>query len=187
MLAQTEHRFSVADYYKMAEAGVLRPDARVELLEGRIVDMSPIGPMHGGILILLTEHFTSAIRRERWSISVQGALRVDDFSEPQPDLLILKPGPDNYRRRHPTPEDVLLLIEVSDSSLAQDRSIKLPIYGRAGVLEVWIINLVEEVIEVYREPNFSGYSSRTVLEIADTAVPEACPDAGIKLSELFLR
>lgn len=170
----------------MAETGVLRPDARVELLEGRIIDMSPIGPFHGGVVNVLARHFNLRAK-DRWIVSIQNSLHIDDFSEPQPDLTLLRPVAHNYFRRHPRAEDVFLLIEVSDSTLQYDREGKLPVYSRAGVPEVWIINLVDEVIEVYREPNFSGYGSKIVLGENHIATPEAFPDAGIQISELFRR
>ena len=170
----------------MAETGVLRPDARVELLDGRIIDMSPIGPFHGGVTNYLNQFFTVAAKG-RWLVSVQNPLRLDDRSEPQPDLMLLKPTPDFYRQGHPQPEAVGLLVEVSDTTLEMDLEAKLPAYGRAGIAEVWIVNLNEGVIEVYREPHFTGYSSRTVLRPGDTAQPQAFPDAAVAVAELLKR
>ena len=164
----------------------MRPDARVELLEGRIIDMSPIGPFHGGVVNELNAHFNGRAK-DRWIVSIQNSLHIDDFSEPQPDLTLLRPVAHKYYRRHPRAEDVFLLIEVSDSTLQYDRAGKLPVYSRAGVPEVWIVNLVDEVIEIYRQPNFSGYGSKAVLGLDDIAIPEAFPDAGLQVSELFGR
>ena len=186
MLVQTQHRFSVEDYYRMAETGVLKPDARVELLAGRIIDMSPIGPFHGGVTTYLTELFVAAAKG-RWQTRVQNSLRLDDHSEPQPDLVLVKPTPDYYRRRHPRPADVFLLIEVSDSTLEADQENKLPAYGRAGVPEVWLVNLNELTVEIYREPHFAGYGSKTVLHPGDQAVPLAFPDAVVDVGELLKR
>src|ERR1043166_2686946 len=152
MLAQTKHRFTVREYYRMAETGVLKPDARVELLNGEIIDMSPIGPFHGSITKYLIQLFTAAAR-SRWITAVQDPLCLDDHSEPQPDLMLLKPVSDFYRKRHPQPQDVFLVVEVADTTLATDREEKLPAYGRAGIAEVWIVNLTKESIEVYREPH----------------------------------
>ena len=180
----TRHRFSVEEYYRMAETGVLKPDARVELLNGEIIDMSPIGPFHGGVVNYLIEVFTAA-RRGRWVTAVQNPVHLSDDSEPQPDLLLLKPSADFYRKRHPRPEDVCLLIEVSDTSLATDRDDKLPAYGRAGIAEVWIVNLNEETIEVYREPHFTGYGSRSTLGAGEKAAPRAFPDAAVDVAELL--
>jgi Uma2 family endonuclease len=186
MLVQAQHRFSVKDYYRMAETGVLRPDARVELLEGRIIDMSPIGPFHGGIVNYLNQLFTAAAKG-RWVISVQNPVRLDDHSEPQPDIMLLKPAKDFYRRRHPQPEDVFLLIEISDSTLETDQEEKIPAYGRAGIPEVWIVNLNELTVEVYREPNFTGYGSKTILPTGSQAAPNAFPDIIIDVAELLKR
>lgn len=168
----------------MAETGVLRSDARVELLEGEIIDMSPIGPFHGSVAKYLNK-VLSAAARERWIMSVQDPLHLDNQSEPQPDLVLLKPASDFYRKRHPQAADVFLLVEISDTSLNLDREIKLPIYGRAGIAEVWIVNLIELAIEVYREPHFTGYGSKTVLRAGDQAKPQAFPDVAVDLADLF--
>ena len=186
MPVQTQHRFSVTDYYRMAETGVLRPDARVELLDGRIIDMSPIGPFHGGVTDYLNEIF-SAAAKGRWRTRVQNSLRLDDHSEPQPDLVLARPTPDYYRKRHPRPEDVFLLVEVSDSTLEADQENKLPAYGRAGVPEVWLVNLNELTVEIYREPHFTGYASKTVLNAGGKIFPLAFPDAVVDVAELLKR
>ena len=186
MSVQTKHRFTVADYYRMAETGVLRPDARVELLNGEIIDMSPIGPFHGGVVNYLNQLFTMAAKG-RWVTTIQNPVRLDDHSEPQPDLMLLKPSSDFYRKRHPHPDDVFLLIEVSDTTMTADRAIKLPAYGRAGIKEVWIVNLEEQTIEVYREPHFTGYGSKTILKGGDSAQPLAFPDVAVNVGELLKR
>jgi len=170
----------------MAETGVLRPDARVELLNGEIIDLSPIGPFHGGDTNYLIEIFTAA-SKGRWLTSVQNPVRLDDHSEPQPDLVLLKPSTDFYRKRHPQPEDVYLLVEVSESSLATDREEKLPAYGRAGIAEVWIVNLIDQTVEVYREPHFNGYGAKSILRSGDQARPQAFSDVGVDVSELLRR
>jgi Uma2 family endonuclease len=184
MFVQTKHRFSVKEYYRMAETGVLRPDARVELLNGEIIDMSPIGPFHGGLVNRLIRIFTKK-SKGRWMVSAQNPLRLDDHSEPEPDVMLLKPAPDDYTSRHPQPDDVFLLIEVSDSTLEYDHEEKLPAYGRAGVTEVWIVNLNDATIEVYREPHFTGYGGKTVLRAGDTISPLAFPDAMVDVAELL--
>jgi len=171
MPVQTQHRFSIKDYYRMAETGVLRPDARVELLDGKIIDVSPIGPFHGGVVGRLTRLF-SKLSKDRWLVWPQNPLRLDDHSEPEPDVMLIKPAPDDYTLRHPQPADVFLLIEVSDSTLELDQMEKVPAYGRAGVVEVWIVNLQDAVIEVYREAHFAGYGSKTILRAGDQI---ACP------------
>jgi len=186
MVVQTKHRFSVKEYYRMAETGVLRPNARVELLNGEIIDTSPIGPFHGGVTTYLTEFFAAA-SKGRWQTRIQNPVRLDEHSEPQPDLVLAKPVPDFYRKQHPQPEDVFLLIEVSDSTLEADQAEKIPAYGRAGVAEVWIVNLIDATIEVYREPHFTGYGSKTILRAGDTIAPLAFPDAAVDVAELLRR
>jgi Uma2 family endonuclease len=186
MLAPAKHLFSVQDYYRMAETGVLRPDARVELLDGEIIDMSPIGPFHGGVVSRLARLFTLH-SKDRWLVWSQNPLRLGDRSEPEPDVMLLKPSTDDYTNRHPQPEDVFLLVEVSDSSLAMDVEKKLPLYGQAGVAEVWIVNLEEGVLEVYREANFNGYGSKVILRSGDQARPAAFPDVAVDVAELLRR
>ena len=186
MLAPAKHRFNVAEYYRMAETGVLRPDARVELLNGEIIDISPIGPFHGGVANYLNQIFMTA-SRGRWMTSVQNPVRLDDRSEPQPDVMLLKPAGDFYRRRHPKPPDVFLLVEISDSSLESDQLEKLPAYGRAGISEVWIVNLIDETVEVYREPHLTGYAGKTVLRAGEQATVAAFPDVKVDIADLLKR
>jgi Uma2 family endonuclease len=184
--APTKHRFNVNEYYRMGETGVLPPDARVELLDGEIIDMSPIGPFHSGVTKYLIKVFSNAAK-ERWVLAVADPVRLDDYSEPQPDIMLVKLNSDFYRNKHPEPSDVYLLIEVADSSLERDLLEKLPKYARAGIPEVWIINLNDETIEIYRQPNFTAYGSKAVLSAGDFAKPEAFPDVSIDVKDLLKR
>ena len=168
----------------MAETGVLRPDARAELLDGQIIDMSPIGPFHGGVVGRLARLFNT-VSNDRWLVLWQHPVRLDEHSEPQPDVLLLRPIQDDYTNRFPRPDDVYLLVEVSELNL--DREEKLPLYGRTGIVEVWIVNLVDQTIEVYREPHFSGYGSKTILRPGDQARPQAFADVGVDVTELLKR
>jgi Uma2 family endonuclease len=170
----------------MAETGLLTPDDRVELLDGEIIDMSPIGPFHGGATKYLIEHFNQTANG-RWLLAVQDPIHLEDYSEPQPDLMLLKRAPHFYRTRHPVPAEVFLLIEVADTSLEYDREKKIPAYGRAGIPEVWIINLLDQSIEVYREPHLTGYVSISILHIGGKASPLAFPDAAVDIAELMQR
>ena len=178
------HRFSAEDYHRLAEVGILPRKARVELIEGAIHDMSPIGPLHSGVVIRLIRLFNLRVKG-RWVVSAQGPVGLDNYSEPQPDLVLLKPAPDDYVSHHPAPDDVFLLIEVADSSLEFDRNKKLPVYARAGIPELWIVNLQESTIEVYREPHFTGYEKKTVLRAGDKASPLAFPDVAVDVAELL--
>jgi len=182
----TDHRFKVQEYYRMAETGILRPDARVELFNGRIIDMSPIGPFHGGLVKCLIRIYTR-LAQGRWQVAAQDPLRLDDHSEPEPDFMLLRPSPDDYKGRHPRPDDVFLLIEVSDTTLDYDREEKIPAYARAGIAEVWIVNLNNVSVEVYRDPHFTGYGSKTVLAAGDQVAPQAYPDAVVNVAELLRR
>jgi Uma2 family endonuclease len=182
----TQHRFSVREYYRMGELGFLPPDARVELLNGQIIDMSPIGPTHGGVVTRLIR-LLGPLSHGRWQLTVQNPIHLDDYSEPQPDLTLLKPRADDYVRSHAVPEDIFLLIEVSDSTLETDREVKIPAYGRASIAEVWIVNLVNSTLEIYREPNFTGYGAAKVLQAGDKASPGSFPDAIIDVGELLMR
>lgn len=186
MTVEVTHRFTVRDYHLMAEMGVLCPDARVELLDGRILDMSPIGPFHGGVVKRLSRLFHQ-LAHGRWLVSTQDPLHLDEYSEPQPDLMLLRPAADDYTRRHPEPRDVWLLIEVADTTLELDRGEKLSAYGRAGIPEVWIVNLSELVVEVYREPHLGGYARQRLVRAGEQISPAAFPDAIIEVGALLER
>ena len=180
------HRFTVDDYYRMAETGILHPEARVELLDGEIIDMMPIGPFHAGAVNRLTRLLVTAAK-DRWVVAAQNPVRLGQRSEPQPDFMLVKPAADDYMNRHPVPEDVFLLIEVAESSLAYDRNRKIPAYGRAGIREVWIVNLLEKTIEVFREPRLNGYGSVQKFSAGDKVHIQAFPDVGIDVGTLLKR
>ena len=146
--------------------------------------MSPIGPLHGGIVNRLNRFFNLRAKG-RWTVSAQNPVGLDKYSEPQPDVVLLKPAPDDYVSHHPAPDDVFLLIEVADSSLDFDRGKKLQIYARAGISEFWIVNLRETTIEVYREPHFTGYEKKSVLKPGDKASPAAFPREELDVTELL--
>jgi Uma2 family endonuclease len=184
MPGPTIHRFTTREYYRMAEIGVLRPEERVELLDGEIMDLSPISPPHASIVKRLNQHFGQKAKG-RWLAAIQDPTHLDEHSEPQPDLMLLKVVADFYSSGHPKPAEVFLLIEVADSSLAYDREKKLPAYGRAGIPEVWIVNLEDGAVEVNREPHLNGYGSTTILRPGDKASPLAFPDATVDVAELL--
>jgi Uma2 family endonuclease len=175
MLARSQHRFTVSDYYRMAESGLFAPNDRVELLDGAILDTASVDPFHGGSVNRLARLFNK-VADSRWLVSIQGPVHLNDHSEPRPDLMLLQPAREVYTSRHPLAEDVFLLIEVANSSLEMDRAEKLPAYGHAGIPEVWIVNLRDKIIEIYREPHFSGYGSRKILNASEQASPLAFPE-----------
>lgn len=145
------HRFGVEEYHRMAQAGILGEDDRVELVHGEIVEMTPIGSRHHACVMRLNQMLVG-FSGEDYIVSVQGPLRVDENSEPQPDVALLRRRADFYAGRLPAPEDTLIVIEVSETTLSYDRNVKLPLYGRAGVPEVWIVDLAGEKIELYANP-----------------------------------
>ncbi len=156
---------SVDDYHLMAEAGVFRPDERVELIEGEIITMAPIGPEHADIVSLLTERLVLAANGVA-RVWVQSSVRVSNHSEPEPDLALLKPRAAGYRAALPVPEDVLLLIEVAHSSLAHDRDRKAPLYARRGIAELWIVDVENAEVTRHRAPGEHGYERVDVLDLS---------------------
>lgn len=152
------HRFTVADYHRMAETGILNEDSRVELIEGRIVDMAPIGAPHLGMVNRLTR-LLPAVLAGRAILSVQNPVQLDDGSEPQPDVAVLRPRADDYETAVPRPGDVLLLVEVAETCLVDDRNDKLPLYAEHGIVECWLVSIAERIVEVYREPRDRRYTS----------------------------
>jgi Uma2 family endonuclease len=147
-----KHRFTVEAYHKAYEAGAL-PE-RVELLEGEVYAVSPMGKKHRLYVMHLDRVFQEAFGEEA-VVMVQCPLALSADSEPIPDLVLLRPPLEAYRERDPGPEDVLLLVEIADTTLVQDRALKLPLYQKAGIPEVWLVNLVEEVLEVYAFPHYA--------------------------------
>jgi Uma2 family endonuclease len=178
------HRFSVDDYHGMVRAGVLDEDDRVELIEGEIVDMTPIGLRHMAAVNVLTRALVTGCG-ERAIVQIQGPMPIGDRSEPQPDVVVLAPRADFYRQAPPGIGDVLLLVEVSDSSLPYDRGVKLPLYARSGIPEVWLVDLVRDRVEVYRTPGPEGYGAVETRSRGDQLVPAAFPDLAVPVSALL--
>ena len=177
-------KFTVDEYYLMAEVGILKPDERVELIEGEILVMPPIGPEHAWNVDLASDFITRRID-ERFIVRSQNPVRLSDASEPQPDIAIILRRPEGYLAAHPTPADVLLIIEVADSSLEYDRNIKAHIYGRSGVPETWVRNLPEDCIERFTEPGPDGYTQHTVHHRGETLTPVALPDLELAVGDLL--
>lgn len=154
------HRLSVADYYRMAEAGILGEDDRCELIEGEIIDMAPIGSRHASTVKRLLRHFERTVGNSA-IVSIQDPIRLDARNEPQPDLALLRHRDDFYQQAHPTPGDVLLIVEVADASLRYDREVKLPLYARFGIPEVWIVDLQSSRVEIFRGPKATVTAKRS--------------------------
>jgi Uma2 family endonuclease len=177
-------RFTIDEYHRMGEAGVLSEDDRVELLDGEIVQMSPIGSPHAGCVDRLTALFTRRLGG-RAIVRVQNPIILDRRSEPQPDLTLLAPRPDFYSAAHPRPRDVLLAVEVMDSSRGYDRTLKLPLYARAELREVWLVDLAAQAVEVYRRPALRGYRQEQRLVAGRALAPLAFPRLRFRVRELL--
>jgi Uma2 family endonuclease len=187
MSAQTEtwprpHRLTVDDYYRMAEAGVLTPDDRTELIEGEIIDMAPIGSAHAEVVRLLTQRLLRAAGHEH-VVSAQLPVRLSQRSEPQPDVALLRAKATGYRRAHPTAGDVLLLIEISDTTLRYDLGVKARLYATHGVTEYWVVDLVANRVWRHRKPSGTQYLERTEIATGSLELPERLGE--IAVTELF--
>jgi Uma2 family endonuclease len=152
----TRYRLTVDQYYRMADVGVLAPDARTELIEGEILDMAPIGSRHAGTVAWLHRQLSRAVG-DLAMVFTQSPARLSHITEPQPDVLLLRPRADYYRQAHPRAEDILLLIEVSDSTALYDYEIKMPLYASYGVREAWLVDLDAEQLIYHRAPLHGWY------------------------------
>jgi len=184
MGVQVQRRlFTVEEYYRMAEAGILSEDDRVELIEGELVTMSPIGSRHAACVARLTALLFPV--EGRGILWVQNPIRLGARSEPQPDVTLLRYRPDFYASAHPGPEDVLLVVEVAETSADADRSLKIPLYARYGIPEAWLVDLLEERIEIYRHPTPQGYRSLHIAHRGETVSPTALPDLELSVDEIL--
>ena len=185
MSAQLEKwHFNVEQYYRLAGVGVLKPDDRVELIEGEIVKMSPIGSPHAACVTRGNRLFQNTFA-QRAVIWVQNPVRLSDFSEPVPDVALLKPRDDFYAEHLPTGEDVLLIIEVSDSTILSDRNVKMPLYARAGIPEAWLVNLPKKMIEVYYDVTDGRYRKCLKFKRGEVLVSPTVPALSLKVSEII--
>lgn len=183
-MVDLRRRFTVEEYERMGEVGILDPGERVELLDGEIVAMSPIGPMHAGVVDGITELLYAAALG-RVSIRVQNPVRLLPHSEPQPDVVVARRRRDGYRGAHPTAEDTLLVIEVAESSLHTDRAIKLPIYARQGIVELWIVDLAAGVVHVHTDPADDGYRTVRTARRGETLTPVAVADVVLPVDDVL--
>ncbi len=177
-------RFTVTEYLAMAQAGILTEDDRVELIDGVVTDMAPVASRHLGCVNCYNRELSEAVGR-RAIVQVQSPVRLDDNTEPQPDVALLREKADGYASGHPGPEDVLLLIEVADSSLGYDRNEKLPRYARAGIPEVWLTVLPEGVVEAHTEPPEAGYRVTRRLRAGDVLRPGCFDDVKIPVDAVM--
>ncbi len=179
------YRFTREDYHAMAEVGIFGEDDHVELIAGEIITQMPIGTAHSSMVNRLNRCLARHAG-ERVIVSVQNPVALNDFSEPQPDVTLLRPRSDYYADSHPAPEDVMLLIEVADTSLAFDREEKIPLYAEAGIAEVWLVDLTDKSLTVFRSLTRGAYAEvPRHLSGARIAIPNV-PDASLALSDLGL-
>lgn len=175
------HRWTRSEYDGMVSAGLFPPDARVELVDGTVYDMTPQNSAHTTSLHLLQEALRAAFPSRY--VRVQSPLALDDYSEPEPDLAVVEGSPRDYRDRHPA--TALLVAEVADTSLAFDRGLKAEVYARAGIPEYWLLNLPDRALEVFREPAEGRYRSHAVLRGEDRVSPLARPEVSFRVADLL--
>ena len=177
-------KFTVAEYYRMGEVGILHHTERVELIDGVIIVMSPIGSPHFSGVNRLNRVFAEQARG-RYIVSVQNPVHLDDYGEPQPDLALLRPREDEYFNSHPGPGDTLLAVEVSDSTLSFDLRVKSQRYAAAGIPEMWVMNLPGDCIERLDQPGPEGYGRRTTFRRGEKISPAALPDLELAVEDLL--
>jgi Uma2 family endonuclease len=178
------HRLTVAEYHLLGQVGILRENDRVELLEGQIVDMSPIGPRHAIVVDALMHSLAAAIGEKAY-VRGQNPITLDDGSEPQPDIAVVRRPWNGYPNTHPGPQDIFLLVEVADSSLETDSGAKCAMYAKAGIPEFWIVDLTTELVHVHRRPSGLGYESIKKVKPPETLHIAGIPDVSISIS-LFI-
>ena len=176
--------FNVAEYYRMAEAGILTEDDRVELIDGEIVEMSPTGSRHAGCVKRLANTLVKRIGHLAVA-SVQDPIDLDKYSEPEPDVALLRPREDFYSNGHPTPRDVLLIIEVADSSEGYDRDVKMPLYARASIPETWLASLLTNVIHQYAQPVAGRYQMHNEFKRGESITSIALPELTLTVDEIL--
>ncbi|MBI1923149.1 Uma2 family endonuclease [Candidatus Poribacteria bacterium] len=184
-------RFTVPEYHRMIEAGILSEGDRVELMDGVIIKMPAKKARHSAVTNRITARFYRIVPEGEALLRGQDPIILTDDTEPEPDLVLVKPREDDYLRAHPSPGEVLLLIEVSDTTLEYDQEIKLPRYAASGIPEVWIFNLVDDRIEVYRDPlklpdGTTVYRTRTHLRKGETLTPHALPSLKIPVDDVLI-
>lgn len=179
------YQFNVAEFYRMADAGILTPDDSVELIEGEIIEMSPTGSRHAACVDRIVNKLLSRFAGRDAIVRVQSPVRLSDFSEPQPDAALLRARADFYSQAHPAPDDVLLLVEVSDSTAAYDKRVKVPLYARSGIVEVWIVDLTREKIEVYARPVGGSYQQFAEVGRGESVTSATVPGLALAVEEII--
>jgi Uma2 family endonuclease len=182
--APRRHHLTVSQFQQMIAHGILTKDDRVELLNGEILAMSPINPSHAGTVNRLTRLLVRLVD-DQAVVTIQNPIQLDEQSQPQPDICLLKPRADDYTQSHALPDEVLLVIEVAETSARLDRSVKRPAYARAGIPELWIIDLKKKVVEVYRDPLGGEYQNTLLVRGGQTLAPQALPEVELNAAMLL--
>ena len=182
--APSPRRFNVEEYYRMGKAGIIGPDERVELIEGAIIQMSPIGSRHASAVTRTARWFDRRVG-DRAIVRTQNPVRLSSHSEPEPDVALVGPRADDYSAAHPGPADVLLIIEVADTTLAYDQNTKLPLYAAAGIPEVWIAHLQRDQITAYRNPVSGAYQETVTFGRDGSLAPLPFPDLVIRGADIL--
>jgi Uma2 family endonuclease len=180
----TKKLFTVDEYYRMAETGILAEDIRTELINGEVIEMSPMGARHASGVTRITDLLVPVFKGKAL-LRGQLPLRLNEFNEPQPDAAFVKVRQDYYRGRHPGPDDTLLAIEVSDTSLEYDRDVKSEVYAAVRILEFWIVDLAGDVLLVFRDPSKGKYQTCLTFHRGDSITPLAFPEISIQVSDLL--
>jgi len=175
--------FTVDSYHRLGELGILGPEDRTELIHGQVVEMSPIGDRHAHAVRRLNQQLNLALRG-RALVDVQNPVVLDDYDVPQPDIVVLTPRADGYLK-HPGPTDILLVIEVADSTLAYDQDVKMPLYAAAGLAEAWLVNVQDEIVEVFQSPAAEGYAEALRVKRGEWLAPVAFPEARLTPDHIF--
>ena len=179
-------KFTVEQYHKMLESGILSEDDRVELIRGEIIEMSPIGTKHAACVNRLVNLLVQLLGK-RVIVAAQNPVALNDYSEPQPDVALLKPRDDFYATAHPQTQDIFLLIEVADSTIEYDREEKIPLYAEANIIEVWLVDINEQIVEVYQQPTAARYQLMQKFASGQTLSIKAFPNVNITVNEIFGR
>jgi len=177
------HRFTVDEYHRMGQAGVFPEDHRVELIDGQVVEMTPIGDRHAACVRRLSRLFARHLL-EVAVFDVQNPVVLSPHDAPQPDITLLKLRPDGYPT-HPRAADLLLVVEVADTTLVYDREVKVPLYAQAGIPEVWLVDLPADRLEVYREPSAGTYTRTSVVSRGDTVTALQFPTVTLSADDIL--
>ncbi len=178
------YRLTVAIYHQLTKIGVFNEDSRLELIEGDLIAMPPIGERHASQTRRLNQLF-SRQAGDAAIVDMQNPVALNAYSEPQPDIVLLKPCADFYERSHPGPSDILLIIEVSDSTLRYDRETKIPLYAQAGIAEVWILDILHQRLEIYRYPSPDGYREVRYPALQEVITPTLLPNLAIRVRDVL--